>query len=1014
MAEPVLLRLLGPPELQVGGAPVPLAAERRSQLLVLLALRRGWVGRAEIAALLWPEQESRLAYANLRKALFRLPTLPWGRFVQTQGAALRFDGGTDVDAFEAALREQRLADALALRRGELLAGFDDPGNEAWTSWLGYERERHRAAWRAAALSWLEAGAATGAQAHALAAQLLEADPLDEAALRVQVRLLARSGQQAAARQLHGVFVQRLADELGLPPGAALTALLAELDGPSAAPPPPAAPNPILAGGGALDEGFIGRTGELRRVASLLEQADCRLLTVVGPGGIGKTRLARRALFELAPGFQHGGAFVSMEDVAGAEGIGQRLARELALEAGAGGGDALAPVVAALAARQQLLVLDNFETLVGHAALLSRLLQSCPGVKLLVTSRARLVVNGEWVLQLEGLPCPDLEDLDRLDAFDAVRLFTRGARQVRPDWTPQAEAAHVVEICRLVEGLPLALELAAAWVRLLPCADIAAELRRGGEVLRAADGRHAPRHASIEQVFEQSWQQLSEVERAVLARLSVFRGGCTASAARAVTGAPLAVLAALADKSLLHKDDARLRLHPLVQQLAAARLPEEARRGNDDAHAMHYLQMLAAARRAAHDGERETLLLLDAELDNARAAWAHAATTGAAATGDGAGGAAQAQLLEQAADTLVKHAGYRGRRQEGLAGARWGASSAAALRHPGLRAVLLAACADLQVVLGDLAASEADAAQALALAEAADHVDARVKALIAQVGRAIRQGRLDEARTRCEQAMALVEENPQTGAQPYFLLDNLAMVDMLQGRYDDALRHALAALQQHRSRSSPALQARSLNNIGNLQLVTGDVDGAEAHLREGLALCERHGIAGIHGLLLNNLSYVAEKRGDLDEATRLARRALVFLEQTGDRSNAAIAHHQLALMQLRRHDLAGACDELSACLREALDLGNPTTQLHGLVACADVLAADGAAAAAALLLDAVAAHPRADGPLHKEIAQRRAALPVADPQAWARSGLGLDDVARRVAREGAAAFRALKQALQPGA
>src|SRR5688572_19186127 len=140
------LRLLGTPTLEHEGRTYPLAPERRSQLLAFLALRGAWVGRAELAAMLWPDQGDKLAYTNLRKTLFRLRSLPWAPEVEVEGASLRFAAATDVADFEEALRAGRLAEATELHAGELLAGFDDAQSEAWSSWLAFERERLKAAW----------------------------------------------------------------------------------------------------------------------------------------------------------------------------------------------------------------------------------------------------------------------------------------------------------------------------------------------------------------------------------------------------------------------------------------------------------------------------------------------------------------------------------------------------------------------------------------------------------------------------------------------------------------------------------------------------------------------------------------------------------------------------------------------------------------------------------------------------------------------------------------------------
>jgi DNA-binding SARP family transcriptional activator len=188
------LVLFGAPA--IDGTALPF--ERRSQLLAFLALKRGWVGRAELAALLWPELDPKLAFTNLRKTLFRLSSASWAPALASEGGALRLDIDTDVAQFEAAVRGDRVGEALALRTAELLQGFDDDANNAWSAWLSFERERLRTLWRDAALARL-GGDVDASEGIDLSARLLEADPLDEAALTAQMTWLARSGQGARAR-----------------------------------------------------------------------------------------------------------------------------------------------------------------------------------------------------------------------------------------------------------------------------------------------------------------------------------------------------------------------------------------------------------------------------------------------------------------------------------------------------------------------------------------------------------------------------------------------------------------------------------------------------------------------------------------------------------------------------------------------------------------------------------------------------------------------------------------------
>ena len=390
--------LFGSPTVEYGGKSVALPFERRNQLLVFLAMKRSWVGRADLAATLWPEQETRLAYANLRKTLFRLESLPWAYGIESQGGALRFEVETDVFAFESALRESRVGDALAIHGGELLAGFDDDASEAWSSWLNFERDRLRVTWRDAALGHLNSDI-DASEAIELSKRLLEADPLDEAALRAHMAWFARSGQSARARQVYREFVARLKDDLGLTPGAELRALHDSI-GMTVLTTAVSAPGPAVN----VTGNFVGRTVELRQIGTLLAQDDCRLICLMGPGGVGKTRLAERALHEFAPNFADDAVFVALEDVMGSNELAARLARALDMRL-TGSTEPVQQIIAFLRERHMLLVLDNFEQLVAHASMLSALLQACQKLKIIVTSRVRLGLPNEWLLPLEGLPFP---------------------------------------------------------------------------------------------------------------------------------------------------------------------------------------------------------------------------------------------------------------------------------------------------------------------------------------------------------------------------------------------------------------------------------------------------------------------------------------------------------------------------------------------------------------------------------------------------------------------------------
>lgn len=993
---PHRLQLFGAPTLVHAGGVLALPFERRSQLLVLLALRRSWVGRAELAALLWPEQAD--PAANLRKTVFRLQGPPWHGLIELQAGALRCEVPTDVAAFEAGMSGPHPESVLALRRGELLAGFDDDANEAWTRWLQFERDRLRSAWRGAALQTLAADRIEPGAGLELSARLLEADPLDEAALRAHLSVLARSGQTARARQVYAEFVGRLADELGLAPGAELRALRDTLGGAAAAPVQAAPPAPSGAGG---DDGFIGRAVERRRIAELLTGDAGRLLCLVGPGGVGKTRLAQRALAELAPGFADGAAFVALEDVATVGELAARLARETGLTL-RGRAEPLQQLIDGLRERRMLLVLDNFEQLAAQAPLLDGLLAACPGLRLIVTSRVRLGLAREQLLPLEGLPCPEAEDQDRVETFDAARLFVAAARRVEPALVPSAEAGAIVEICRQVEGLPLALELAAAWTRVLSCAAIAAELRAGTpEMLRAVDAAHPARHASMELVFDQSWRRLATSERDALARLSVFRGGFSAEAARAVTGAPLAVLSALSDKSLVRKDGARLALHPLVQQLAAVRLGDgPAHEATQAAHASHHLQWLAQLKSATDGGDRAALQAIDAEFENVRAAWQWSALNG------------PADALARSVVTLVNHCDHRGRFEEGLALLRPAVEAPPAQADPGLQALLLSKLSHFEYRLDRYAQAQASAERALALAARHGRDRAtRQQATNVLAGCALRQGRLADARRHYQQTLALAPAEQHARHQAA-TLDHLALVEKTLGNFPQALRLATESLAQHRRIGDSAGVALCLNNLASHYLAQRDYGAAAVHLRESLALCERDGYVNTRGYVLANLIEVAIELGDLAGAQAHAQRALEVAQATGNRALLTWVQLQRARLAARRAEPGAARAALAEAAGLAHALGQPALWSGCLLAFAELLGAQGEAVCMRRVLAFASGHPGLPAPDREELRVRLLRLGEAsDADAKWPPALDLDELLQRIVVEAELAHAPLIEQLR---
>jgi predicted ATPase len=817
---------------------------------------------------------------------------------------------------------------------------------------------------------------------------LEADPLDEAALRSYMSSLAHAGQPKHARQAYRDYVARLAADLGLAPGADLVAFHDSLGAPAlalaSAPKSAAPPN----------DSFVGRAVELRRIAALLSQDDCRLLCVVGPGGVGKTRLARRVIEELDSAFEDGAVFVPLEDITAAADLAGRLARELGITL-KGRGEALEQVIEFLRERRMLLVLDNFEQLATDASILERLLVACPRLRLVVTSRVRLALAAEWLLPLDGLPCPEDEDRDRIEAFDAVRLFVRAAQRVQPALVPAAEASAIVAICNQVEGLPLALELAAAWTRVLSCAAIAAELRHGTELLHAADTTQPARHASMEVVFDHSWRLLGDVERNALARLSVFGGGFSPEAARAVAAAPLPVLGALADKSLLRKEQSRLYLHPLVQQFAEERLRDATSGGEADAaHASYFHRLLGQLQSATASGDRAALDRIDEEFENCRRAWVWSMNSG------------RAEMLAGCSRTLLDYWDYRGRFQGGLTLIRQAIDGTVARADAALKALLLSRAAHLEYRLDRYTEAEAHAQEVLATTNRSRDRDARLQALHVLGTCAFRFGGWEDARRYFK--LRLDSSSPEEHAHSLAVtLDHLALIEKRLGSYAEALRLSLQSLEQHRRLGDSAGEALCLSNLGSLEIEMHESQAAESHLREGLAICERDGLVSTRGFILSNLADVAFQSGDLAAAEAHANQAMETAALTGNRLVAVAMRARLASIALRRGNLDVARSALVESLARAIELPSPPMMLDSVLQFAELLEAQGETSSARSVLEIASEHPATTQQVRSAIRAIQARLPEATGDAGTRIPvLNFDELVGRIVSEASLAHAPL--------
>lgn len=882
------LRLLGALQFEpVGAAPLPLAWQRPVALLALLACADDWLPREQLATRLRPDADAATSRAYLRRLLHRLRELhpQAAAAVAVEPARLRWTGACDVQEFRAAVAAGRWDEALALHGAGLLAGAAPLGDEALDDWLEDTRldlrRRARAALGAAIAQALERG---DGRATALMQRLVDEDPLDEDGIQLVLAHAADEAQQRIALAAYDALARRLALEMALKPLPATEALAAALrerraralqaagpdDAPRADPPaaraaaPGAPPSPAPRRVAAAPGRLFGRERERAALLALLARDDVRVLTLRGPGGIGKTRLARDLAATPAAAQRDGAVWVPLAGVETAAALHDALAG--ALDLPSGGAPVAAQLAEVLADSALLVVLDNFEQLVPQPAALqalATLAEAAPGVRWLVTSRESLGLAGEQVFELAGLPSggPDAPAL--------ALLAEHAARHGCPLRPEDDEAA--ARIAATLQGLPLALELAAAWLPVMPPAEVAAEVERDLGFLAHDRAAWAPPHRSLRAVFDSSWQRLAQPLRDALAGLSVLHGAFDGAAAQDIARCDAAQLLQLAGKSLLQREGGerglRLRLHPLVRQFAA-----EAAFADDPPrrerlrlrHARHFLLQRVAAppRLQPGDGDPARVAELLEWLPDIAAAWRHAVD------------ARRLDWLAQALPNLDGLLALGGRLEE---------------------------------------AAELAALAAGALPET-DPLRVQLDAW--RVASLVTLGRNDEAAALTERLLA----RPGLPAAPRCtLLSARTRLALERGDFAAAAQHAEAALRAAEEAGLPVATMRCLHNVGAVAHTRGDTTASRAAFTRMLTLTEQHGAELQRARALRGLAVLAQGDGDAARALRLLDEAQRQFAALGDRAELAQIERSRSFMlrDLGRHAEQRAAAEASVAAAQAL-------------------------------------------------------------------------------------------------
>ncbi len=856
-------------------------------LLVYLAVTGQVHQRTTLAHMFWGDMPDVKADQNLRKALHNLRQLLGSHLTITR-TTVAFDRTApywlDVEELERAsssTEPESWQMAIDLYGGPFLHGVAVKQADLFNEWAVQKQHQihdriihilEQLADREAAL-----GAYRAALAHTT--RLLQLDPWHDQAHHRMLLLLERSGMRHAALEHYEHFKRQIWEDLGLEPAPAMTALYERIALATARRNQPL-PNQATA--------FVGREVELRLLSQRLADPSCRLLTLIGPGGTGKTRLALQAAQLQQEKYIDGVVWIELATVESHDALLSTLAAALDIHL-YGGGDTLVQICNALRSRECLLVLDNFEQLCEESLIVSEILSQAPAVRLLVSSRERLGIREEWLFDVHGLDHPPKSAAGAHAGDDATQLFVQSVLRLQHTFTPtpaDLEAIHA--ICRMVEGMPLAIELAAAWSRTFSCAEIAAQIEHSLGFLTTSVRNSPARHRSMLAVFEQSWQLLTPESRRVCMRLAVFRGGFTSEAANEVGAATPPILATLTDKLLLRRTETgRFVFHELLRQYALDQLQADpaAAAAALNQHCEYIARtLLPLGLELKQQRQKVVLARINAEIENVRAAWGHAIVTrNIAAIGMLFGG-------------LLHFYEIRGWFQEATD------------------------------VLGRALAAVRD-----------PQVDNPAKAFIAGVlllgqgGFHMRYGHYAQAEQQLTDCISLLTPF-QAWREISYARYSLSHAARDRGEYGQAQELLDTCLATFRDLADDFGLRLTLITLGEVETRLGHSALAQQYLLEALALARRYQDAWAISLALHVLAELSQQQGQLDDAERLYIEQTAISAELADEWGKSRALHRLGEVALLRHDYARARDLLtrSRDLHEQIDdrLGR-VASLNGL-------------------------------------------------------------------------------------
>lgn len=927
--------------------------------------------REALAGLFWPEQSEVRARKNLRDVLSNLQKVLGNRkakppYLKITRTTVQFNPQSlhevDVHSFQQSflawkshrhrnpqtcrICADNVEQVVGIYRGDFLLDLFVKDSSAFEDWQMLMRERlHRNLLEALDyLTHFYAQRGQYTQALQFASRRVDSTPWVEDAQRQRMRLLALDGQRSAALAQFKICRQILEKEFGVAPTEETLTLYEQIKSGKI---------------GERHQGvrhnlptsltpLIGRKAELVEIANYLVDPRYRMLTLVGPGGVGKTRLALQAAWEEIYTFPHGVFFVPLVAIETSEQLVFAMATAFNLTF-YGRSDPKSQLINYLRKKEILLVMDNFEHLLDEGtSLLVEILQKSPGTVFMITSREPLHLRVEQLITVKGLPFPAPDSkFEESQALDSVRLFVESARRIKSNLSAtQENIVAIGRICRMVRGLPLAIELVATWIRHSSCEKIAQQIENDLHRLETSMIDIPARHRSLRAVCEHSWRLLSAQEQDAFAKLSVFRGGFDTTSALQVVGATADILSSLVGKSLLSKSSSgRYEMHEWIRQFAWKKLANDPQVQMDirNQHCTWACDLLKAQEPAIlGGGQMAALSKIESEIENLRAGW-HWAIVHRKLT-----------EIDKAKISLTYFFDLKGWFSEGEATIQQ-ALAVCDQHNDDLRGWLLALKGHFDFRLGDYQEAERVFQESLFIGRHVENPEIIAFALQGLAGVYMNLGKYHETQAFATESLKIARqaniEHGQTKS-----LDILGIIARYQGDFEQAKIYLQQSRLLYQENGDQFGLARNLNLLGNLAAAQGNYQEANDLLFESLRVSREIDYLMLRAYALNNLGNLAGQQQNYRTAIKYFRDGLALFEEMGDQSGIALGQVNMGTAYARLGQNSQAREHLKKGINLAMEIGATPILLGCLLGIANIEDKENHVANALVLAAFVSQHP----------------------------------------------------------